>query len=720
MKNIVIIGGGYAGVLTAKDLYKDLKKYVKKEEVSITLIDKNPFHTLLTELHEVSFDRATNESIKVYYKDIFAKSLVNFEQDFIEDIDYSKKTVKGQKDTYKYDYLVEATGSKPCYFGIKGAEEFTYPMWSYKDAVKLKEVVITNFNKAEVELDEAKRRKLLTFVVVGAGFTGVEVIGELNEWIKCSLIHKYKTIKKEEIRVINIDGSDRILNAFGEKAAFKAHRYMEKVGIEIITSSFVKEVTKDSVTYGEGNTIYSDCMIWTSGIMCEPIKRDKYAHERSGRVEIDTDGSKKGSKNVYILGDLMNYVPETLGRPLPQMVENCEAIAPIVAHNIAVKIKGKGKVKEYDPAFHGAMACIGGKYGVAELKFGKFTINQAGFMAMLTKHMINMLYFFQAAGVSKVWHYIKEEFFYVKDRRSFVGGNLAAKSPSIYLVPLRIWIGWYWFAQGYPKVFNKLQDGFTSVCSNTEMFSGKLAQYKDYGPVCRAVAPDGEAAFNTKFGIGQAVADTASGASAAAEAAPQAAETTAQAATTAADAASGASAAVDAGQSAGQTAVDVATSGGHDVAHHASNIFVWGNDFIQSLAPAGSDFGLNYDLHILPHFITNLIDFMMNSMAPMMGPWEWLIDFIMAFGELAIGFMLIIGLFIPLAAIGLLILCIMIGMGSYASFGGVVFGIFVSACTAIALLGFGQTDWQPLSVDYFLGKYYPNILKIGNKKKKNK
>ncbi|MGL4590059.1 MAG: FAD-dependent oxidoreductase [Mycoplasmatales bacterium] len=704
MKKIVIIGGGYAGVLTSKKLHKMLKKEIKNGEVDITLIDKKPYHTLLTELHEITFDRTQTDAVKIYLQKILRTYRINVCIDEVTSVDYDKGIVHGKTQDYDYDYIVEATGSTPAYFGIDGAEEFAYPMWSVIQGLEVRKVIIDNFNKAEVCLDPEERKKLLTFVVAGAGFTGVEVVGELQEWIECTLIKQYVSIDIDEVKIYCIDGAPRILNAFSEKAAGIAHRYMVKKGIEIITESYITKITPDEVHYGDGNVVKTSCCIWTSGIQGNPVTLEDENLLRNMRVQVNQDLTRIGHDNAYILGDLSFMVPKSSEIPLPQMVENCEAAAPVVAKNIVSKIRGTGKNLEYDPTFHGAMACIGGRYGVAELHFAGKKLILTSFFAMAVKHMINLVYLVQAAGVTQVWTYIKHEFFHVKDRRSFVGGLLSAQSPSIYLVPLRIWLGFYWVQQGAPKVIKKLQGGWEAICSNTEMVP---LQLKQFGDICIKNAPEGYKALQQK----QAAAAAPPVVTPVAEATAPVAPAVTDATTGATDAAAGAGSALpDAAAGAGSALPDAAAGAGA-ATDQSQGILDSILGFFDFIKPESTPFGLAYDFTWLPDRLEDFINWMLTLSLGAMAPYEWLVNFIMDFIELGTGLLLIIGFAVPLVSLGTFILSIVISMGSYFNFGGVVVeGLLFSIFSSFALMTFGGNDHMPLSVDYFMHKKYVNWI----------
>ncbi|MBQ4900878.1 NAD(P)/FAD-dependent oxidoreductase [Paenibacillus sp. Marseille-P2973] len=450
MKKIVVLGGGYGGVVTSKHLAKLFKK---DKDVEITLIDRNPYHTLLTELHEVAANRAPEDSVKIELKKIFAGQKVDVVLDSIDHIDFASKQLRSEKNTYKYDYLVIGTGCKPTFFGIPGAEEHSLTLWSYEDAVRLKEQIRNKFGLAAKETNPAKRRKMLSFVVVGAGFTGVELVGEMAEF-RDELCKEFY-IDPSEVRLVVADMAPKILPILPDKLIEKATKRLNKMNVEIITSAKITGVTPTGVVLGD-KELEADTVVWTAGVEGSELV-GKLDVKQEGRKRIVTNDKLQSvdHENVYIVGDNIFFIPEGETRPVPQMVENAEQAGPLIAHNIHADVHNKPK-KSYKPGFHGTMVCIGSRYGVANVGLPNKMFMLTGFMAMFSKHLINMYYLFTVAGFAKVWTYMMHEFFHVNNRRSFVGGHFAKRSPNFWLLPLRVFVGYKWLEEGLdklPKIF---------------------------------------------------------------------------------------------------------------------------------------------------------------------------------------------------------------------------------------------------------------------------
>ena len=187
--------------------------------------------------------------------------------DKIDDINFETKTLTGAAgQTYSYDYLVLAAGSKPTFFGVKGASQYAFKLWSYNDAVVLKERILHCFREASREIDSEKRKKLLTFFTVGAGFTGTEMAGELAEWIPI-LCHQFE-IKREEVTLYMADLLDRVVPTMPSKYCMRCHGRLTKMGVTIMLKNNVVEIGKDFIVLQEGDVqqrIESSTIIWAAG-----------------------------------------------------------------------------------------------------------------------------------------------------------------------------------------------------------------------------------------------------------------------------------------------------------------------------------------------------------------------------------------------------------------------------------------------------------------------
>ncbi|HEY5585408.1 MAG TPA: NAD(P)/FAD-dependent oxidoreductase [Ruminiclostridium sp.] len=471
---IVIIGAGYAGILTAKKL---AKKFKNNDTVSITIIDKNPFHTMLTELHEVAANRVDEDSIKISLKKVFAGRKVKVVLDTVKTIDFENHLITGINEKYDYDYIVIAAGSQPTYFGIPGAEEFSHKLWSYEDAVNLKDHIHNSFRKAVCETNLEKKKKLLSFYVVGAGFTGVEMAGELAEYVPI-LCEKYD-IDRSLVTICNVDILSRTVPILPEKLSDKVEKRLKKMGVIVRLNTSVCGIGPDfiDVKVGEECTRYTaGTVIWTAGIESSDVTNEAAKSLESanrGRIKLDAFLRSQDNDRVYVVGDNMFYIPKGEERPVPQMVENCEHSADTAAQNIVCAITGKGEMSEYKPSFHGVMVCVGGRYGVARVGLPKHMFNLPSFLAMLAKHFINVIYFVQVLGWNKVFSYLKHEFFTIRNCRSFVGGHLSNRNPSFLLVPLRVWLGAVWLFEGVTKVV----DGWFVSPKLTDFFGGANTWY---------------------------------------------------------------------------------------------------------------------------------------------------------------------------------------------------------------------------------------------------
>lgn len=668
-KRIVIVGAGYAGILTAK---KIAKKFKKSNDIRITIIDKNPFHTMLTELHEVAANRVDEDSIKISLKKVFAGRKVDVKLDMVTSIDFEKKTVVGANESYAYDYLVLSAGSKPTFYGVPGAQEYSFKLWSYEDAVVLREHIHNSFRKAASETDLEKRRKLLTFYVVGAGFTGVEMIGELAEYVPI-LCEKFD-ISRNEVSLYNVDGLSRPIPTMTEKLSEKVARRLEKMGVKLVLNAFVTEIGEDFIKLKENGKVshnLAGTVVWAAGIESTEIVQktaDNLEITRGGRVQVDSYLRSTKDKNVYVIGDNMYYVAEGEERPVPQMVENCEQSSHTAAHNIICDITGKGEMEEYKPKFHGVMVSIGGRYAVCHVGLPGHFFSMPSFFAMFAKHFINIIYFIQVLGWNKVFHYLKHEIFTIRNCRSFVGGHFSNRTPSFLLMPLRLWLGAVWVFEGVMKIV----EGWLTDPKLTGFFGGANSWYNSIlYPAANGgtdATSSATTAANTVSGFISTVASNG------AKAIALTADAASSATPGAADAAGTAAGAV--AETIGQVLINFNFLGIFKV------IFVSGKALTESKI---SDYAFKLDVPIMNWFVDNLI-------LPYNGV-QMAMQIFIVVAEILIGLALIGGLFTTPAAAFSLVLQFM-----FVCTTGLYLGTFWMIFAGVAvLIGAGRT----LGLDYY-------------------
>lgn len=261
-KNIVVVGAGYAGVAATKFLAKKLKK---DHDVQITLIDRHSYHTMMTELHEVAGGRVEPEAIQYDLQRLFCrKKNVQLVTDTVTSIDKEKKVVTTKQGSYAFDYLILGMGGEPNDFGTPGVKDHGFTLWSFEDSIRIREHILKTVAKAAIEPDAQVRRAMLTFVVCGSGFTGIEMIGELIDW-KDRLAKDYK-LDPSEISLKVVEAMPTILNMLDRNDAAKAERYLKAKNVDLVLNAPIVEVTKDHIILKDGSTIPTHTLIWTAGV----------------------------------------------------------------------------------------------------------------------------------------------------------------------------------------------------------------------------------------------------------------------------------------------------------------------------------------------------------------------------------------------------------------------------------------------------------------------
>ena len=453
-KRVVIVGAGYAGVHLAKKLDRKLKG----SQVEILLINKGPYHTLLTDLHEVAGNRIRPEGVQVFLPAIFKGTNVQVIQDEIQSVDCEKQVVSSASREYHYDFLVLACGSEPAFYGIPGMKEHSFTLWSYEDALRIKEHVVEMFRLASREEDPSKRKELLTFVIGGGGFTGVEMAGELAEWVP-ELCAEYG-IPQHEVNLILVEALPTILPNLRGSLIPRAVRAMQAKGITVFTNSPIVEVSSEEVVFKSGTRIKTRTLIWTGGVQAkEAVKGLGFKCSRRGRIQVNEHLQVVDHLNIYAVGDNACFVNEE--GELPALVEAALQAADCVAENIKRQIEGKPQ-KEFKPNLHGVMVSIGSKYAVADV----MGFPSWGPPAMALKHLVNLHYLFGVGGFPLITRYLRLEFLNERGGLAGLYNHFVAKTPAFWLAILRIFLGIQWLISGIHKV----QAGF--LVSGDKLVSG--------------------------------------------------------------------------------------------------------------------------------------------------------------------------------------------------------------------------------------------------------
>lgn len=445
-QNIVVVGAGYAGVSATKFL---AKKFKKDTDVTITLIDRHSYHTMMTELHEVAGGRVEPEAIQYDLQRLFSrKKNVKLVTDTVTGIDKENKVVKTLAGSYPFDQLILGMGGEPNDFGTPGVKENGFTLWSFDDAVKIRHHIEATVAKAAIEPDAEVRKAMLTFVVCGSGFTGIEMVGELIDWK--DRLAKDAKIDPDEISLMVVEAMPTILNMLSRNDAAKAERYLEKKNVQLLLNSPIVEVAADHIKLKDGSEVPTHTLIWTAGVKATSDAADfGLEAARGSRLVANEYMQAKGyeDKNIYIIGDLV-YYEETPNTPTPQIVQAAEQTGHTAAANIVADIKG-GEKHAFKGNYQGFMVSIGAKWGVANL-FDK--IHLSGFLAIIMKHIVNLKYFFDIRSGYYMFQYIMHEIFHIKDDRSVARGHTSRYGNVLWSVPLRVFYGMVWLVESMKKI----------------------------------------------------------------------------------------------------------------------------------------------------------------------------------------------------------------------------------------------------------------------------
>lgn len=365
--HVVVIGAGFAGLAAVKGL--------KGADVRVTLIDRHNYHLFQPLLYQVATAALSPAQIAQPIRAVVRKQKnCTVALGEVVGIDTANKTVRGHKGAVAYDYLVIATGATHAYFGHDDWAPAAPGLKTIDDATNIRRRVLQAFEQAEVTDDAALRLALMTFVVVGAGPTGVEMAGAIAELARHTLRGEFRNINPADARIILAEAGPRVLAAFPEKLSNRARKDLEKIGVEVITGKPVGHCAADHVVI-DGETIPCRTIIWGAGVQASPAAAWLGAEaDRAGRVKVAPDYSLPAHSDIFVVGDTA-ALTDSAGRNVPGLAPAAQQAGAYVARVIRARLAAKDAPVPFKYRDDGTMATIGRGKAIALIRgfgFGGF------------------------------------------------------------------------------------------------------------------------------------------------------------------------------------------------------------------------------------------------------------------------------------------------------------------------------------------------------------
>lgn len=376
---IVIVGAGFGGLSAAHAL--------GNEQVDVVIIDRGNYHLFQPLLYQVATAGLSPADIAAPIRGIVGRyDNITVLLGEVRGVDTAQRVVHMDDRTIAYDFLILATGARHAYFGHDEWERFAPGLKRIEDAIEIRRRILLAFEHAECEDDEDERRRLMNFVVVGGGPTGVEMAGAMAELARRALARDFKHIDPRAARIILVEAGPRVLPTFPEALSREAEQQLERLGVEVRKGAPVTAVDSDGVIVGD-ERIEARTVIWAAGIAASPAATWIGAdHDRAGRIKVNPDLSVPGHPEIFAIGDTALSIDQN-GKPLPGIAPVAKQQGYYVARLIKARLKGK-QIGPFRYRDYGNLATIGRKAAVID--FGKIRLH--GLVAWLIWTIAHIYY----------------------------------------------------------------------------------------------------------------------------------------------------------------------------------------------------------------------------------------------------------------------------------------------------------------------------------------
>lgn len=391
---IVILGAGYGGLMTAVGL----QKLIGVNEAEIALVNRNDYHYETTWLHEASAGTLHHDRVRYGIRDVIDRNKIEFIEDTVLEIKTEDKKIVLEKKEINYDYLVVAVGGEPETFGIKGLKEFAFGITTVNSSRQLREHIEYQF--ATYNMEEVKKDERLTIVVGGAGFTGIEFLGELSNRVP-ELCHEYD-VDSHKVKIICVEAAPTVLPGFDPDLVKYAVSKLESKGVEFKIGTAIKECTPEGILVAKGKDepqeIKAGTVVWAAGIRGNAIIEKSGFEAMRGRVKVQPDLRAPSYDNVFIIGDSSLMINEETNRPYPPTAQIAIQQGETCARNIAALIRNKTDLETFKPDIKGAICSLGDDDAIGVVYGKKLTGTKASFM----KKVVDNRALYMVGGVSLV------------------------------------------------------------------------------------------------------------------------------------------------------------------------------------------------------------------------------------------------------------------------------------------------------------------------------
>ena len=364
-KHVVIVGGGFAGLNAAKRL-------AGRRDIDVTLIDRRNHHLFQPLLYQVAMAGLSPADIAAPIRSILSRyDNIRVIKSEVTQVDAENNKVLTSEEDLHYDYLLLACGAMHSYFGHEEWEEHAPGLKTIEQATEIRRRVLSAFETAEVTESADERRKLLTFVVVGGGPTGVELAGAIGEMSRFTLAKDFRNIDAKLSRIILVEAGPRILPMFAESLTARATRDLESLGVQVWTNSSVTNIDQNGVVIS-GETILAATVLWAAGVKASSLgTKSGFQCDRAGRIQVGMDLAIAGHANVFIAGDQCAFIDPQTQRQLPGVAPAAAQQGRFIADTIRNELDGKPR-GEFRYNDKGQMATIGRSRAITEV--GKFKL----------------------------------------------------------------------------------------------------------------------------------------------------------------------------------------------------------------------------------------------------------------------------------------------------------------------------------------------------------